>query len=1047
MSEPENSEKHLSEERSKLVEIAVHYPVTTISGVLMVMLFGTIGIINLPVQLTPTIDRPTITIQTSYPGAAPQEVEQQVTNLIEEKVNSVENLRRVTSSSQVGRSNITLEFDWGIDKDLAVVDVMRKVNQVSGLPENVDQPIITAASSDEEQPILRIAVVSELDPSFIREVLDRDIQPRLLRVSGVGDVTFNGGQEREVRVTVDPHRLTAYRLTVENVRSAILDRNRNLQAGDIEKGQVRWIVRTVGEYNNLSEIEETPIRAGDGAWIHLSDVATVTTGYKDPEAIVRINGRPANVLNVNKKTGGNTIEVASGITAVVEEINREYSSRGIQLLPVVDDSDYIWASIRTVLWSLVQGTLLAVVILYVFMGSFRTVAIIGMAIPISLVGTFALLWGFDRSLNIISLAGLGFASGMVVDNAVVVVENIVRHRENGKGLFQAAVDGTSEVWGAVIASTVTTLAVFIPVLFVEEEAGQLFRDIAYAISFAIGLSLVISVTIIPTFAARVLKIRTGAETGESGPYAALRRVFLGATRRIGEAFMRTLTATLDRVLVSRRRCGIVVGIVVAATLALMTLLPPAEYLPSGSRNFIITSMRIPPGLSLAAVDEMVFTLQSRYASLPEKEAMFAVTRPNGCFIGVIVKPELADRIPEIIGRMRKMAADITQAQVIIQQASIFQRGIAGGKTIAVEVHGDDITQLIAYAEEVEAAAKAIPGVETIRSSLELGNPEIRVALEPDRLSELGLSTREVGEIVEAMVDGRRTGVYRAGGTEQEVDLNVIGSRTLAADAQALAAIPIWSDGTHVVPLSSVGRVGAATGPTRIDHADLARSITLTVFVAKEMPLQPVIDELNRALDGGIRPRMPTGYSIHMTGAADDLQRTISALVGAFIVAVFISYLLMASLFESFVYPFIVTAVVPIGMVGAIAGVLATGEQLNVITMLGFIILAGTVVNNAILLVHQTLNFEKDGLDFLPALRMSVITRVRPITMTTATSVLAMAPLAFGHGSGSELYRGLGAAVLFGLALSTFIILFFTPALFAFVSRRARFGESSSSTAG
>lgn len=1035
---PTGNESHMAEERSHLVAAAVHYPVSTMAGVLMLVLFGVVGLTRLPIQLTPTIDRPIITIQTSYPGAAPQEVEQQVTNLIEEKVNSVENLRRVTSSSQVGRSNITLEFDWGIDKDLAVVDVMRKVNQVAGLPEDADQPIITAASSDEEQPILRLAVVSELDPSYVREVLDRDIQPRLLRVAGVGDVTFFGGQEREVRVTVDADRLASYRMTIAAVRNALLDRNRNIQAGDIEKGEIRWIVRTVGEYKNLEEVSATPLRAGDGTWIHLHDVATVNMGYRDPDAIVRINGQFANVLNVNKKTGGNTIEIARGIREVADEINREFAPRGIRLVPVVDDSDYIWASIENVLWSLLFGVLLAVAVLYAFLGSFRTVSVIAVTIPVALVGTFALLWGFGRSVNIISIAGLGFASGMVVDNAVVVLENIVRHREMGKGLIQAAVDGTSEVWGAVIASTITTLAVFIPVLFVEEEAGQLFRDIAYAIASAVGLSLLLSVTIVPTFAARILKVRTGRGEVDSGPGAAARRILLGPLRAVGSGFHRAVGSLVGRILASRLRCAAAVVTVVTATVGLGLFLPPAEYLPSGSRNFIITSMRIPPGMSLAAIDEMVFELQSRYQTLPEKEAMFAVTRPNGCFIGVIVKPELAPEIPAIITKMRRMASSITQAQIIIQQASIFQRGLAGGKTIAVEVHGEDLDRIIGYAEAVEGAAREIPGVETIRSSLELGNPEIRVDLDPDRLSELGLSTREVGEIVEAMVDGRRAGVYRAGGAEPEVDLVVVGSDALSEDAAALGRIPVWSDGERIVPLSSVGRVGAATGPTRIDHADLARSITLTVFVAKDAPLQPVIDALDAALDGGIRREMPVGYSVQMTGAADDLARTIAALAGAFIVAVLISYLLMSSLFESFVYPFIVTAVVPIGMVGAILGVVATGEQLNVITMLGFIILAGTVVNNAILIVHQALNFEKDGLPFLEALRESVRTRVRPIMMTTLTSVLGMAPLAFGSGSGTELYRGLGAAVLFGLAFSTVIILVFTPALFALVSRRAVF---------
>ncbi len=467
------------------------------------------------------------------------------------------------------------------------------------------------------------------------------------------------------------------------------------------------------------------------------------------------------------------------------------------------------------------------------------------------------------------------------------------------------------------------------------------------------------------------------------------------------------------------------------------LLPPAEYLPSGNRNLIIASMKIPPGMSLEAVDELVLELSDKFLHMPETDRMFAITLGSGPFIGLIVGKQYEKQIPAIVGRMWGMASGITEAQVFIFQASIFQHGIMGGKTISAEVRGDNLEQLIAYASQVEAAARGINGVTAVRSSLELGNPELRVRLDMDRLAEMGLSSRAGGEVVEVMVDGKKTGVYRAGGKEREVDLTVVGDPEKMKDRDALASIPVWSDGHRVVPLSSVGTVISTTGPTKIERSDLSRSITLTVSIARDVPMQPVIDQMNAYLDSDLRRDLPPGYNVRLTGAADDLARTMSALIGAFAIAILISYLLMSSLFESFWYPLIVILVVPIGMVGAIVGISIMGAQLNVITMLGFIILAGTVINSAILIVHQTLNFEAAGMAFLKALSESARTRVRPIMMTTLSSVFGMAPLALARGAGAELYRGLGAAVLFGLGLSSIVILLFTPALFALVFGKRR----------
>ena len=536
-----------------LPRASVKYPVTTTVGVILAVLFGAISLYRIPVQMTPTVDRPVITVETEYKGAAPLEVEEEVSKPVEEKLTSVEGLNRMTSRSEEGKSRVVLEFDWDVDKDVARLDVSEKLGLVRNLPDDSDRSTISALNSDSQNPIAWVIVETKLPINDVRVEGDAVIRPKLERVEGVGQVWMFGGQDREVRVTLDYAAMSARGITVTALREALRRENKNTKAGRIDEGKRRYAVRTVGNFTRLDQVRNTIIAQNGSGAVYLRDVAKVSFDYGDPERRIRIRQVPTMGFGVLRKTGANTIEVMAGVKKAIAEVNEIYAGRGIRLRQVYDETDYIHQSRSLVINNIFVGGALAIGVLLLFLGSLSSVMVIGVAIPVTVVSTFILIFVLGRSINIISLAGMAFAVGMVVDNSVVVLENIFRHREMGKTKWNAAIDGAQEVWGAVLASTLTTLAVFIPVVFVQDESGQLFRDIAIAISVAVALSLVVSISVVPMLSSRIL-----SDAGTTSPLARLfrllgvyafgrfcRRIYVGTLGWLLKGVMRRLfVATL-----------------------------------------------------------------------------------------------------------------------------------------------------------------------------------------------------------------------------------------------------------------------------------------------------------------------------------------------------------------------------------------------------------------------------------------------------------------------------------------------------------------------
>lgn len=942
----------------KLIEFCIRYPVTVMVGVLLGLLFGVIGLSRLPVQLIPTVDRPEITVETEYRGAAPLEVEREITDRMEKKLNAVESLKEMSSISIEGKSTVILKFDWGTNKDIARLGVSEKLDLVTGLPPDAEESQVRAVNTDEESPIAWIIVETTRDLNEVWEEVKDIIVPRIERVSGVGAVWHFGGQDRQVHVTLDPRAMAARGVTIGAVRQAILRENRNIKGGDLSEGKSRHMVRTLGQFTDISQIGGVIVRHDRNRPVYIRDIATVTFGHEDRDFAVRINGRPAIGMGVLRRSGANTVEVMKGLKAEIKYLGEGlYKGKGIHLRMVYDETEYINDSLDLVINNIYYAALLAIVILLLFLRSFSSILVISVAIPVSVVTTFVFLSGLDRTLNIITLAGLAFATGMVVDNAVVVLENIFRHREMGKDRFQAAIDGAKEVWGAVLASTLTTVAVFVPVLFVRQEAGQLFRDIAIAISVAVALSLVASLTVVPMLSARVLSARARF------PIAPIQRLFdlLDWVGGVFNAGIVGLLVWLHHGVI--RRLAVICAIVLGSLTVAYLFAPPLDYLPKGNRNLIFVVVNTPPGFSVGQKEEIITTLESRFLGIPEVARLFAVIRIEDPIMGAIVKREHADLkgMRRVVNEMRRRAQGIPGTQgVFITQSSLFrQRGaFFGGTNIDLDVWGDELGVIRNIAERLRQQVAGVQAVNFVNSTFEWGNPEIQVVVDRERVAALGLSVTEIGEVVETMVEGTLAGDYREGG--KEIDIVLKGRDLELARTQDLGQVVLSERSGRLVQLSDIAAIKPGTGPTKVDHVDMDRAIKLTVNIREGIPLERAVGLIERAAVSQARQALPLGYSIDVSGQARSLVEAWNSLKWSFLLAIIVIYLLMCSLFESWILPFIIMFSVPLAMTGGIVAVsLAHATEpsikMDTVTMLGFIILAGIVVNNAILIVHQTLN--------------------------------------------------------------------------------------------
>ena len=1044
----------------RLVDTAIKRPVSVIVGVLFVALFGLISLFRIPVQLTPDVDRPVITVSTVWPGASPEEVEQEIVQRQEEQLKSVEGLVLMTSESNDSRGVVTLEFNVGVDPDAVLLLVSNKLDQVFGYPLDAERPVISAGGSGPSRAITWIMLEplpdrDDLDIERYRDYAEEVVKTALERVPGVSRSDIYGGYDRQLQVIVDPQAMAARQITVQDLAQALTRENANISAGSFDEGKRRYIVRTVGQYQQPSDIEQVVVRSTDGTRVTVGEIARTRLGYVRTVAAVRQKGRPAIAINAQRETGANVLEVMNGIRRTIRELNEGPLAReGLYLTQVYDETNYIDSAIGLVRSNIVIGGTLAVMVLFIFLRSISSVAIITTAIPISIVGTFLAMWLLGRNINVISLAGMSFAVGMVIDNAIVALENIFRHQQMGKTRVRAALDGASEVWGALLASTLTTVAIFLPIVFVQDEAGQLFRDIAIAVSCSVVLSLIVAISVIPSLANKIL----GGDKQRGDVLAAWGD---RARNFIAQSVFRISGSTVLRL-------GVITGLIGLSLVIAWTLLPKSEYLPTGNRNLIFGIVLPPPGYNL---DELIQVGQTIEDVLqPHWEAAAAPDSPQA---QALPGPPIANMFFVAFGRSAFMGARSTEPErvrelipiiqgpviggvpgtfAVVQQSSLFQRVTGSGRSIDIEITGPDLDRLIGLGGRIFGQVRqVVPGAQARPiPSLDLGNPEVRILPDRVRAADLGLSAQDIGWAVNALLDGALVDGYQFQG--EEIDLVLRGEEDWFR-TQDIGALPIYTPRGQLVPLSAVARVEVTTGPEQINHIERNRAITVQVIPPETTPLETVLDDIQTQI---VQPLAAAGelappYQIQLSGSADDLRRTRQALQWNFLLALVITYLLMAALFESFLYPFVIMLSVPPALAGGILGLevvnrTLTYQPLDILTMLGFVILIGVVVNNAILIVHQTLNILRDAPETLikEAIRDAVFSRVRPIFMSMITSALGMLPLVVFPGAGSELYRGLGSVVIGGLLLSTLFTLFLVPTflslamdLRAWISRAGR----------
>ena len=900
-----------------------------------------------------------------------------------------------------------------------------------------------------------------LDQNYMYKVGEDIIVPSLRRVKGIADVWHFGGEEREMRVEFDPFSMARLHVTYKEVIDRLSQENQNTRAGFHDEENRAYTVRALGEFLDPNDILDTVIKRDGERTIKVKDFATVVDGYQRTESLVRISGKLSNAFGVIRKAGANVVETCNLAAKRVEELNKELLNRGIpiKLNIVYKDVDYIDEAMRLVKSNLGLGALLAVAVLLLFLGSARSLLIVAISIPVSLVSVFIVLKIFGRSINIISLAGMAFAVGMVVDNSIVVLENIYRHLTMRKGVFKAAYDGATEVWGAVLASTLTTLAVFIPIVFIQEEAGQMFRDIAITISASIALSLLVSITVIPTLTTLLIRLKPGEEYRPGFFHRTLFQPVVLVGQKISDAYSGIMKWILHHSPIS-----IFFRILVIAGVGWMLwysaeTLPEKDYLPYGNNNMVF--MLIEPVAGTPAETNMRYMAEyeKKIVAMDDVDRNFLVfsSRFNGG--GAIISKELAQgqrgevKMAVKSGEMgREIFAIPGYRFAFAVQRPIFR---SADKTFEVEITGPDMLKLKSSALDMIGKISAVKGVHSVRPEFKFGNPELRFIPRREDAARLDMGMKEIGDIIESLNAGKYLGEFNDHGEPidfvlvQKNDAHKLG----LADYQSL---PVWTDENLMTHLGHLVDINIDAGPARIDHIGTERAIKLRVQVRKDVAMQLVINKVNAEVLRDERQTMGEEYALRIGGSADELASTEKSLMNSFAYALGFIYLLLVALFSSFLRPFIVMLTVALAVSGSFLGItwnnwyqrgniLGILKEWNVpnaeamagdwswitfdiLTQLGIVILAGIVVNNAILIVHQMLNNIKSGMDEREALLVSCQTRLRPIMMTVISSVFGMIPLAFGEGSGTELYRGMGTALIGGLSISTLFTLFLVPVL-------------------
>lgn len=1010
-----------------VARFTVPRPVFTVMVTLIVVTLGLMALSRLPIDLLPDITYPTITVTTSYANAGPEEVEQLVTRPIEEVVAAVPGVLEITSTSSEGNSSVRISFDWGANLDEATNDVRDRLERiVNRLPENADRPRVrkfdTAMS-----PVMLVGVAGRLDPLEMRQIIDDRIRPRLERVPGVAALDVWGGLEREVRVEVFPERLQALGLSLEDIRNAIRDANVNVPAGEIAVGRLDLRVRTPGEFESLEELRATVVAVRDGAPITLHQVAQVRDTHQRITRIIRINGEPGVRLAVRKQSDANTVEVARAVQQEIRRLNADFPQLSITV--PINNARYIERSIENVSRSILYGGSLALLVLLFFLRNLRFTLVAATAIPVSVIATFGLIYFGGFTLNLMTLGGLALGVGLMVDNAIVVIENIARRRtEDGLAPLDAAVHGTGDVSAAIIASTLTTLAIFMPMFFAQDLAGILFKQLAFVVAFSLFCSLLVALTLVPMLMGRRLTIATHQSIA---PVAALGRT----ARRLVEAIESGYLFLLER---SQNQRWFIIMLSIGLFAVALSLIPRlgTEFMPPTDEGEIRVNIEMEAGTRLEVLDAQVVRIeQILLERVPELRSTIVSVGPNNSARIQVGLTELAERSrssEEIAAELRRHLTGIagTTVRVRASQGMVI-RGLGGedGERLTVEVRGFDLAQLDMIAQEVSARLRTVEGITDVRLGRDDGLPQQMVRIDRARAADLGVSVAQVARTLETALGGASAGEFRYAGTESRILVQLNNADRLTLEDILQLTLP--GRGGEPVSLRNLVSFEMGLGPTSIQRKEQQRINTVSANIAGRDLGSVVADARASIAD----LPLPRNVDVIFAGDFEEQQRAFTELSIALIMAIALVYMVMASLYESLRDPLIVMMSVPLALIGVVGLLLATESTINVQSMIGVIMLVGIAVNNAILLVDQSARLHRDeGWAVMDAVREAGRRRLRPILMTSLTTILALIPLALGVGEGGEAQAPMARAVIGGLLSSTLITLLLIPALYTLFHR-------------
>ena len=1056
-----------------LIDFAIRRRVTIVMCTIAIALFGMVSLSRLKLNLLPDLSYPTITVRTELPGAAPLELETLVTRPVEEAVSIIRNVRQVRSVSRAGQSDVTLEFVWGTDMDVAGIDVREKLDLVQ-LPLEAKRPLLLRFDPSSE-PVMRLAFVEAgkageagVDKlKSMRRFAEDRLKPDLEAVEGSAAVKVSGGYEDEVQVQVDQQKLAQLGLSIDTVTRRIRAENVNLSGGRLEQGTQRFLVRTLNEFGSIEEMANAIIAERDGQPVYLRDVATVTRGYKDREAITRVDGREAIELAVYKEGDANTVLLADGVKARIKELSGNLPE-GTEIRTVYDQSTFIAAAIGEVKESALIGGLLAILVLYAFLRDARATLISSIAIPVSVLGTFVLMYAFDLSLNIMSLGGIALAVGMLVDNAVVVLEAIVRNQEHGMERREAARRGTQEVAMAVTAATLTSVAVFFPMVFITGVAGQLFRDQSLTVTFALSFSLLVALTLVPMLAAgrepreataaaaapaKSSRFRRIVESGLGGIASLARRVshWVAAFFRLALSPLVRATQAANHWAETRypgaitwalAHPGKTIGAAAALFLFTLGVIAPrlgTELIPQMSQGEFNVDLRLTPGNPLEQTDRSMLAAQRASADLGNVALAYSVAgtgnrldanpvdagENTGRLSITLTKGARRADEDAAMSRLRGSLEDLPGVQYRFSRPALFSMSTP----LEVVVSGYDLDRLQAAAEQVRARMLADPRFADVKTTVEAGNPEIQVVFDQERATQLGLEVRDIADRLVNSVRGEVATRYKM--RDKQIDVLVRSVDTRASSIEEVRNLIVNPGSDHPVTLSAVADVRLAVGPAEVRRIGQERVAVVSANLAggdlgsAVSALQQIVSEVT----------LPVGTTAFLSGQSEEMKDSFRSLQFVLLLAIFLVYLVMASQFESLIHPFVILFTVPLAMTGAIWALWLTNTTVNVVAYIGLIMLVGIVVNQSIVLIDAVNQARERGLPKHDAIIEAGRLRLRPILITKLTTILGLLPMALGLGEGAEVRAPMAITVIGGVLLTTFLTLLVIPVVYSVLDRK------------